>query len=217
MADDNIAPQKRGRPPKPKSEVKRAPLNMRTTPEARRKLEDAADKSGRSLAQEVEYRIERSFFYEDTLSLSGPDPKTSKFVRDSLDLKRITELTIGADTWEDYETWVAWKAAISILLDYYQPKKEKLYKDQHKHWEKLHQEWSEEWGGLLAPGWGSGKEPVAPPISPMEKAAIAGRAATITMLANKFKELDATLAGLEQKSGELALEEAKLRNINKEE
>ena len=37
------------------------PLNMRTTDEVRRKLEDAAKTSGRSLAQEVEARLLQSF------------------------------------------------------------------------------------------------------------------------------------------------------------
>jgi hypothetical protein len=40
---------------------KRYPLNMRTTFELRRELEAAANASGRSLAQEAELRIERSF------------------------------------------------------------------------------------------------------------------------------------------------------------
>ena len=42
-------------------EGKRYPLNMRTTFELRRDLEVAAKASGRSLAQEAEYRLERSF------------------------------------------------------------------------------------------------------------------------------------------------------------
>ena len=44
-----------------KAEIKRYPLNMRTTKEVREKLERAASESGRSLAQEVEFRLERSF------------------------------------------------------------------------------------------------------------------------------------------------------------
>ena len=41
--------------------IKRYPLNMRTTREVREKLEKAAAELGRSLAQEVEFRLERSF------------------------------------------------------------------------------------------------------------------------------------------------------------
>lgn len=41
--------------------VRRSPLNMRTTPKLRAMLEAAAASNGRSLIQEVEYRIARSF------------------------------------------------------------------------------------------------------------------------------------------------------------
>ena len=49
----------------PPGEGKRAPLNMRTTRELIEKLEGNAADSGRSLAQEVEYRLERSFLSDD--------------------------------------------------------------------------------------------------------------------------------------------------------
>jgi hypothetical protein len=50
-------------PPKSKRVLpgKRYPLNMRTTKELRDKIEQAATDSGRSLVQEVEFRLERSF------------------------------------------------------------------------------------------------------------------------------------------------------------
>jgi predicted HicB family RNase H-like nuclease len=44
---------------------KRYPLNMRTTKELRDRLEAAAKRSGRSLVQEVEYRLGMSFAEED--------------------------------------------------------------------------------------------------------------------------------------------------------
>ncbi len=43
------------------SRGKRVPLNMRTTVEIRTKSEESATLAGRSLVQEVDYRIERSF------------------------------------------------------------------------------------------------------------------------------------------------------------
>jgi len=46
---------------------KKLPLNMRTTLALRQKIEKAAGKSGRSLVQEVEYRVERSF-HEDSVT-----------------------------------------------------------------------------------------------------------------------------------------------------
>ena len=50
-------------PPKSKRVLpgKRYPLNMRTTRELREKIERAALVSGRSLVQEVEFRLEQSF------------------------------------------------------------------------------------------------------------------------------------------------------------
>ena len=50
----------RGRPPLPAGRAKRAPLSFRTTAEVRSKMDRAASESGRSLAQEIEYRLERS-------------------------------------------------------------------------------------------------------------------------------------------------------------
>jgi hypothetical protein len=45
----------------PEGEGKRVPVMSRTTKELRSKLEDAAAESGRSLGQEVEYRLDASF------------------------------------------------------------------------------------------------------------------------------------------------------------
>jgi Arc-like DNA binding domain len=52
---------------KPTGDGKRCPLNMRTTRETRERLEAAAAANGRSLAQEVEARLERSFQQEAVL------------------------------------------------------------------------------------------------------------------------------------------------------
>jgi hypothetical protein len=45
--------------------AKRHPLSMRTTLDIKRRLERAAVASGRSIAQEVENRLERSFVYDE--------------------------------------------------------------------------------------------------------------------------------------------------------
>jgi TraY domain len=55
---------------KPTGGGKRYPLNMRTTRETRERLEAAAAANGRSLAQEVEVRLERSFAEEQ--GFGGP-------------------------------------------------------------------------------------------------------------------------------------------------
>jgi hypothetical protein len=56
-----------------KAEIKRYPLNMRTTKGVRERLERAAAKSGRSLAQEVEWRLERSLDFDGHLVLARGD------------------------------------------------------------------------------------------------------------------------------------------------
>ena len=57
----------RGRPKLPKSEVKRHPLNVRTTKKTREWLEAMAKASGRSLTQELEFLIERARWIEEQL------------------------------------------------------------------------------------------------------------------------------------------------------
>jgi hypothetical protein len=47
---------------------KRMPMNMRTTQGLRAKIDKAAAKSGRSLVQEVEHRVEQSFTRDWTLA-----------------------------------------------------------------------------------------------------------------------------------------------------
>ena len=43
---------------KPKGAVRRVPLNLKVPPALRRSMEAAADRSGRSLGAEVEYRCQ---------------------------------------------------------------------------------------------------------------------------------------------------------------
>lgn len=58
------------------SSGKRFALNMRTTAELRRKLEEAARVAGRSLTQETEYRLERSFEVDKHISDMFGDRRT---------------------------------------------------------------------------------------------------------------------------------------------
>jgi len=62
---------------------KRYPLNMRTTKELREKIEAAARASGRSLVQEVEFRLEQSFQKGDQAKL----------------IRETVEVTIGHSGW----------------------------------------------------------------------------------------------------------------------
>ena len=54
-------PPKIGRPVKPAIEGERQMLSFRVTADTKRKLEDEANKSGRSISQETELRVQRSF------------------------------------------------------------------------------------------------------------------------------------------------------------
>jgi len=49
---------------------KRYPLSLRTTKELRQKLEKAAAQSGKSLAQEIEARLEQSFDRQETIEIA---------------------------------------------------------------------------------------------------------------------------------------------------
>lgn len=60
---------------------KRHPLNMRTTQEMRAKLEAAAAKSGRSLAQEVEYRLDQSFLEDAIIARVFGGPEVHEIIR----------------------------------------------------------------------------------------------------------------------------------------
>jgi hypothetical protein len=62
------------------AQQKRYPLNMRTTKSVRDRLENAAAKSGRSLAQEVERRLERSLDLDQHLVISHGDMWVPVFV-----------------------------------------------------------------------------------------------------------------------------------------
>ena len=74
-------------PPKSKRVLpgKRYPLNMRTTKELRDKIEEAAMASGRSLVQEVEFRLEQSFRREE-------DDRRRKEELKSLGVKIVEEM-----------------------------------------------------------------------------------------------------------------------------
>lgn len=56
---------RRGRPPLPPESGKRHPIGIRTTKELHDRVESAAKRSGRSIAQEIEFRLERSFAVDE--------------------------------------------------------------------------------------------------------------------------------------------------------
>ena len=67
----------RGRPALPPDKAKRHAVGIRTTKELKDSLQRAADLSGRSLAQEIEFRLEQSFEVEKAFG----GPETQKLLR----------------------------------------------------------------------------------------------------------------------------------------
>ncbi len=99
----------------PPGKGKRVPLNMRTTRETREKLEKSAAGSGRSLVQEVEYRLERSFAEEPQSEIAY------RLMRLLGTAMSMVEQQTGKDI-TDYETYVAVETAITGVLKSLKPR-----------------------------------------------------------------------------------------------
>jgi hypothetical protein len=204
MAKANNVEKRRGPKPKGPYEDKRRTLTTRITETTRAKLEEAANSSGRSLSQEIEFRLGRSFMFEDSLAVTGTDKETAQFVRNLLDAKQLIQQRRGEDAWTDFETWLALKSALDITLEMERPEESLIFIKQMEQYildrERVHNEWREAGGkdGLLA----SYLDPDAPPqpeypLSPKQKAINLGRAVAgviikerIEVLTNHVQELD---------------------------
>ena len=177
----------------PRGEGKRVPLNMRTTQEVRGRLEKSAADSGRSLVQEVEYRIERSYLAEDHLSIIFDDSRTAGFVREILDAKRLIESHQGKSVWEDFESHEAMKAALKRLLAQKAPRPTGKYKKRlasyERYVERVLKPWRERGGGQgLFGNPDAGPQPPLKP-SPVKHARALGRAAADVVTQNRVKAL----------------------------
>ena len=177
----------------PPGKGKRVPLNMRTTRERRKALESAAASSGRSLVQEVEHRLDRSFLEEDHLSLICGDSRTAGFVREILDSKRLIEFYQEKSVWEDFECHEAMKEALKKLLARRAPRPTGKFKKQvtayERYVEKKLRPWKERGGGQ---GLLSNPDAGAPPtlkLSPVEHARAVGRAAADVVTKDRRKAL----------------------------
>lgn len=98
-------------------EGKRSTLSVRLTPEGRARLEKAASASGRSLAQEVEMRLEKSFG-EDVFidQLFGGSRHSRNFVEASATAIRRIELAREKRWVDDYGTLWACRRAIEHVM-----------------------------------------------------------------------------------------------------
>jgi hypothetical protein len=105
-----------GRPRHNPNEAKRVPLNMRTTPSLRTRLEDAAAESGRSLAQEVEARLEASFVSEDQLRERFGSGELQAVFQMLAGATRLIETRLGTDPLTDFRGFLALREAWQGLL-----------------------------------------------------------------------------------------------------
>jgi hypothetical protein len=106
--------------PKPRGpfDDKRKTLTTRITEETRTKLEAATAATGRSLSQEIEFRLERSFQTEEAISAAGP--RTQALLRA---LANQTRLWKGEpDSWlDDPAGFNQVSSAWHMTIDAHQP------------------------------------------------------------------------------------------------
>jgi hypothetical protein len=106
-----------GRPPEG-AETKLAPLNMRTTPELRARIEEAAAQSGRSLTQEVERRLLTTFLFDEVRG----GPHIGAFVNMLASTIQMIENRTGTKWTEDTLAFEAVRAASARLLRWTRPR-----------------------------------------------------------------------------------------------
>jgi hypothetical protein len=95
---------------------KRFPLNMRTTKGIRDRLESAARANGRSLAQEVEHRLEQSFFGEDARAHFFGGADLDALCQQIAGAVGFVQQKTGKRWLEDYETYLAVSDALEGIL-----------------------------------------------------------------------------------------------------
>jgi hypothetical protein len=100
---------------------KMAPLNMRTTEEIRRRMEETAAASGRSLAQEVEYRLSQSFERDEFLRLLFGRPYFADIFQKMAEVARRIERKTGKTEAKDIATMRAIQAAWVVTVSQLSP------------------------------------------------------------------------------------------------
>lgn len=140
-----------GRPPLPSAEGKRFALGLRVTAERRRALEEAAARSGRSISQEIELRLEQSF--QDESALGGRE--MLGLFRMMAGVAAVIEERRNGKRWsEDWETFLAVRKAWHAMINSVCP--------------ELSPEWIERLRTLQAsdPGPSPGRPPALAPSGP---------------------------------------------------
>ncbi len=107
----------RGRPPLKPGRAKRSSFNTRIRPQLKEHLERDAKRAGRSLSEEIEARLERSYSDADArLQGFGSDERLELLRALSLAVD-LVEMLMGKDIFTDAETAEVGYKAMTGLLD----------------------------------------------------------------------------------------------------
>lgn len=107
---------KRGRPPKGE-DAKRYAVGIRTTRETKTMIEEAAAASGRSMAQEIEYRLERSFHQEADLG-GRRSASLARFLGTHI---TTVEEMMGCRWFDNQTAWRVVRDSLPKLMHVYKP------------------------------------------------------------------------------------------------
>ncbi len=121
MARSKKLAKKRGRPKLPPGEGKRHPLNMRTTKEIRERLEAAARASGRSLAQEAEFRLQQSFGRDEIMAETWGGTAALQVWLACASAAKALAVKNGVGWLDDPLTFAQAKHATGLLFDIFGP------------------------------------------------------------------------------------------------
>ena len=115
--------QARRRGPKPRGpfEGKRATFTTRITPKTRAALDRVSKETGRSVSQEVEFRLEQSFRDEETRREFWGGPELEGFLKSMVGVVSIAETLTGKKMAEDAETFESVRLGWLWLLDQIAP------------------------------------------------------------------------------------------------
>ncbi len=115
--------KKRGKPgPKPRGPFadKRKTLTTRITERTRRRIEEAAEQTDRSLSQEIEFRLERSLSDEDLRHAEFGSEAIYQFMKTLVRVVNIVELKTGSKISDDPYNRTQAIAAMRDVLEAYQ-------------------------------------------------------------------------------------------------
>ncbi|MBT3703814.1 MAG: Arc family DNA-binding protein [Alphaproteobacteria bacterium] len=117
MPEEKAVKKKRGRPSLPKGERKLASLGFRPTPELRAQLDKAASANDRSVAQEVQSRLERSFQKESDF---GGAELFSLF-KMLAGAAELIEARTKKSWSKDFDTFLAFETAWKKIIQFTRP------------------------------------------------------------------------------------------------